>query len=139
IDYLDLAIGTHAVTFSGIPSGWQVLADPSATISAGPGPQIIYIGVDTGGGGSATTGTGSIAVVGGGQTGTTSPGAPSTGTTSAGPAVELILDTSGSMNERDQGNQTRLEVAKTVTTRLVMETLPAGVPMALRTYSDCSS
>ncbi len=82
---------------------------------------------------------GAIAVIGGGYTSTPAPGTPSTGSTTTGPAVELILDTSDSMNERDQGSQTRLEVAKSVTTRLVTETLPAGVPMALRTYSGCSS
>lgn len=52
IDFLDVPIGTHPVTFSGIPSGWQVLVDdvvgPSFTIASGTGPLIIYIGVYTG-------------------------------------------------------------------------------------------
>ncbi len=153
VDFLDVQLGTHALAFSNLPSGWHILDAPSASITAGPGPQIIYVGVSTGGGsgastegsaasgsgsgggsGSETSGLGSIAVVGGGQSGTTSDSTPSTG-----PAVEVILDTSGSMDERDQGSQTRLEVAQAVTTRLVTETLPAGVPMALRTYSGCSS
>jgi hypothetical protein len=154
IDFLDVQTGAHEIAFSNLPADWQVLGGVgpyTVNIVAGPGPQVVYMQVLTGSGssgastgtgsgsGSIPTGSGAIAVVGGGQTGTESTGAPSTGTASAGPAVELILDTSGSMNERDQGSQTRLEVAKTVTTRLVTETLPAGVPMALRTYSGCSS
>ena len=163
VDFLDLAIGTHGVTFSRVPDGWQVLAASPMTINPGPGPQIIYVEVETGSGastgagtstetsssntssgsgtdsGSVPAGNGAIEVIGGGQSGTASSGTSSSGTASTGPAVELILDTSDSMNERDQGGQSRLEVAKTVTTRLVTETLPAGVPMALRTYSGCSS
>jgi lysophospholipase L1-like esterase len=82
---------------------------------------------------------GAVAVIGGGYTNPSAPGTTAPTTALASPAVELILDTSGSMDERDQGGQTRLEVAQAVTTRLVTETLPAGIPMALRTYSGCSS
>ncbi|MGN6030300.1 MAG: MSCRAMM family protein [Thermomicrobiales bacterium] len=59
IDFLDVPVGTHPITFSGIPSGWQVLVDdvvgPSFTIASGTGPQIIYVGVYTGGSGSTGT------------------------------------------------------------------------------------
>ncbi|HWV25531.1 MAG TPA: SpaA isopeptide-forming pilin-related protein, partial [Thermomicrobiales bacterium] len=154
IDFLDVQSGTHELALSNLPSGWQIpgagRSGPSVTIGSGSGPQIIYIEVQVPNGetngrssGQKRTSTsmdsGAIAVIGGSQTGTTSQGPSLPGTSSTGIAVELILDTSDSMNERDQGNQTRIEVAKTVTTRLVTETLPAGVPMALRTYSGCSS
>ncbi|MGB3330068.1 MAG: SpaA isopeptide-forming pilin-related protein [Thermomicrobiales bacterium] len=63
IDFLDVETGTHALTFSNLPAGWQILGDdrngPSVTIERGAGPQLVYIGVFTGStgssGGSGTT------------------------------------------------------------------------------------
>ena len=47
--------------------------------------------------------------------------------------LELVLDTSGSMNKRLEG-VTRMAMAQAVLTRLVDETLPEGLPVALRTF-----
>ncbi|HXT99639.1 MAG TPA: VWA domain-containing protein [Polyangia bacterium] len=52
----------------------------------------------------------------------------------AGPgpgAVEIILDTSGSMLQRI-GGQRRIEIARRTLTKLTGETIPAGTPFALR-------
>ncbi|GIW04524.1 MAG: hypothetical protein KatS3mg059_1144 [Thermomicrobiales bacterium] len=54
----------------------------------------------------------------------------------AGVAVELILDTSGSMLEEIEPGVTRIEVAKNALAGLVRETLPAGVPVALRVFGE---
>ncbi|MGH2560924.1 MAG: vWA domain-containing protein, partial [Thermomicrobiales bacterium] len=51
----------------------------------------------------------------------------------AGAAVELILDTSGSMLQ-PLGDQRRIDVAKAALTDLVTTTLPAGTPLALRVF-----
>lgn len=51
----------------------------------------------------------------------------------AGSAVELILDTSGSMLDALEG-QRRIDVAKTVLGGLVAETIPPGTPLALRVF-----
>jgi len=62
--------------------------------------------------------------------------APAEGTSvplGGGVSVELVLDTSGSMNKKLEG-VTRMAVAQTVLTRLVGETLPEGLPVALRTF-----
>ena len=48
-------------------------------------------------------------------------------------AVELILDASGSMLQRLEGTR-RIEVARTVLTDLVNETIPEGTPLALRVF-----
>jgi hypothetical protein len=53
-----------------------------------------------------------------------------------GVAVELILDTSGSMLEELEPGLTRIEVAKEVMAGLVRETLPEEVPVALRVFGD---
>jgi hypothetical protein len=82
VDFLDLAVGTHEVTFSNMPSGWQLQARvsiPSLTIEAGQGPQIIYVGIDTGGasgssGSSTTGGSGSGTGSTSGSTGTSTQG-----------------------------------------------------------------
>ena len=50
-----------------------------------------------------------------------------------GAAVELILDASGSMLKRQDG-QRRIDVAKTVLTDLVHRSLPQGTPFALRVF-----
>ena len=59
------------------------------------------------------------------------------GTTSAviGPdvAVEIVLDTSGSMLERF-GGERRIDVAKRVLAEMVRRDLPAGLPVAMRTF-----
>ena len=48
-------------------------------------------------------------------------------------AVEIILDTSGSMRAK-LGRTTRIAAAKEVLTRLVREELPPGIPVALRVF-----
>ena len=48
-------------------------------------------------------------------------------------AVEIILDASGSMYKKI-GDQTRIDVARTVLTDLLQTTIPAGTPFALRIY-----
>jgi hypothetical protein len=48
-------------------------------------------------------------------------------------AIELVLDTSGSMLEKIHG-KSRIDIAKSVMTKLVTSTLPAGVPVALRIF-----
>lgn len=59
----------------------------------------------------------------------------SEGAESAGAAVELILDTSGSMLEELEGKR-RIDVAKDVLGKLVTETIPAGTPLALRVFGN---
>jgi hypothetical protein len=49
-------------------------------------------------------------------------------------AVELVLDTSGSMLDRLHGSQRRIDAAKSVLTDLVTHVLPAGIPVMLRTF-----
>ena len=51
----------------------------------------------------------------------------------SGVGVEILLDTSGSMRKKI-GKQTRIDIAKKVLRRLVEETLPEGLPVALRTF-----
>ncbi len=60
-------------------------------------------------------------------------GADETPIAGSGVAVEILLDTSGSMLKRIDGTR-RIDVAKQVLTRLVTQTLPSGVPTALRTF-----
>lgn len=48
-------------------------------------------------------------------------------------AVELILDASGSMLQRLEGKR-RIEIARSVLTDLVNETIPAGTMLALRVF-----
>ncbi|MET0773251.1 MAG: hypothetical protein ABWZ82_09220 [Candidatus Limnocylindrales bacterium] len=59
------------------------------------------------------------------------------GTTSAvvGPdvAVEIVLDTSGSMLQRF-GGERRIDIAKRVLADMVRRDLPAGLPVAMRTF-----
>ena len=50
-------------------------------------------------------------------------------------AIELILDTSGSMLERIRGER-RIDIAKRVLTDLVTRDLPPGIPVALRVFAD---
>ncbi len=50
-------------------------------------------------------------------------------------AIELVLDTSGSML-RKIGKQQRIQIAKIVLRSLVTDTLPAGIPVALRTFKS---
>jgi hypothetical protein len=49
--------------------------------------------------------------------------------------VDLILDNSGSMLQT-LGDERRIDVAKHVLTDLVEETLPSGIPLALRVFGD---
>jgi hypothetical protein len=51
----------------------------------------------------------------------------------SGVGVEILLDTSGSMRAKI-GKQTRIAIAKKVLRRLVSQTLPEGLPVALRTF-----
>ncbi|MDZ7668733.1 MAG: VWA domain-containing protein [Gammaproteobacteria bacterium] len=60
-------------------------------------------------------------------------GADADGQQPAPGAVEIILDASGSMLKRMDGVR-RIEVAKAAVVRTVEDTLPAGVPLALRVY-----
>ena len=50
-------------------------------------------------------------------------------------AIELVLDTSGSMLRRLDGRR-RIDVAKSVLKELVTDVLPAEVPVALRVFGD---
>lgn len=62
--------------------------------------------------------------------------APETGitpTAGAGDAVEIILDASGSMLQR-QGSERKIEIAKRTLTALTQETIPAGTAFALRVF-----
>ena len=52
-----------------------------------------------------------------------------------GTAVELILNASGSMLKRLQG-QRRINIAKNVLIKAVTEVIPAGTPLALRVFGD---
>jgi hypothetical protein len=49
--------------------------------------------------------------------------------------VDLILDNSGSMLQT-LGDERRIDAAKQVLTELVEETLPSGIPLALRVFGD---
>jgi Mg-chelatase subunit ChlD len=49
-------------------------------------------------------------------------------------AIELVLDTSGSMHEQ-LGKTTRIAAAKQVLERLVRDDLPTGIPVALRWFT----
>jgi Mg-chelatase subunit ChlD len=64
------------------------------------------------------------------------------GASSAGGAVEVILDASGSMLQRI-GSERRIDIAKQTLTKLTTETIPAGTPFALRVIgrgaSTCQS
>jgi len=47
--------------------------------------------------------------------------------------IELVLDLSGSMNENDAGDRTRLAAAKQAVTRII-DTVPEQAPLGLRVY-----
>ncbi len=49
------------------------------------------------------------------------------------PAVEVILDASGSMLKR-QGGKRRIDIAKATLTKLLSETIPAGTKFAMRVF-----
>lgn len=51
-------------------------------------------------------------------------------------AIEIVLDTSGSMRQQIEPGRTRAEVAKSAMTELVTNQLPAGALVALRTFGD---
>jgi hypothetical protein len=53
-------------------------------------------------------------------------------------AIEIILDTSGSMLDKLEGRR-RIDIAQSVLTHLVQDKLPAGVPLALRVFGDTPS
>jgi hypothetical protein len=71
------------------------------------------------------------------EPGTLSIEPPPTGSVTAGSgvAVEIILDTSGSMLDK-VGGKRRIDIAKSVLTDLVRNGLPAGIPVALRVFGD---
>ena len=50
------------------------------------------------------------------------------------PAVEVILDASGSMSKKLPSGASRIDVAKQVLANFVSETLPEGTPFALRAF-----
>src|SRR4029077_5156766 len=64
---------------------------------------------------------------GGGDTGAVPIGAST--------AIEIILDTSGSMLDKLEGRR-RIDIAQSVLTHLIQDKLPAGVPVALRVFGD---
>jgi hypothetical protein len=51
-------------------------------------------------------------------------------------AVEIILDTSGSMLQELEPGQLRIDIAKAVLTDLVEQQLPPGIPVALRIFGN---
>ncbi len=53
----------------------------------------------------------------------------------ASTAIEIILDTSGSMLDKLEGRR-RIDIAQAVLTHLVQDKLPPGVPVALRVFGD---
>jgi hypothetical protein len=61
------------------------------------------------------------------------PGGAGSVVAGSGVGVEILLDTSGSMRDRI-GKRTRISIARDVLRRLVGETLPEGLPVALRTF-----
>ena len=61
--------------------------------------------------------------------------APAQAALARGAAIELILDTSGSMLQ-PLGDQLRIDVAKAALTELVTTTIPADTPLALRVFGD---
>jgi hypothetical protein len=65
-----------------------------------------------------------------------SDGSDSGATISSQIAVEIILDTSGSMLQEIEPGQRRIDVAKSVLTDLVTSKLPAGAPVALRVFGS---
>ncbi|MDQ3227636.1 MAG: VWA domain-containing protein, partial [Chloroflexota bacterium] len=69
---------------------------------------------------------GAISIVAGGE-------GQSTLATDVG--VDLILDNSGSMLQ-SLGSERRIDVAKQVLTELVQDTLPQGIPLALRVFGN---
>jgi hypothetical protein len=79
-----------------------------------------------------STKPGTLQVVGANQ------GDPSKVPVASNVAIELILDTSGSMLDRFEGRR-RIDVAQTVLTHLVRDKLPVGVPLALRVFGDTPS
>lgn len=54
----------------------------------------------------------------------------------AGTAIEIILDTSGSMLQTLEGGRTRMDIATDVLQDLVTTQLPEGAPVALRVFGD---
>ncbi|MFN8593712.1 MAG: VWA domain-containing protein, partial [Thermomicrobiales bacterium] len=54
---------------------------------------------------------------------------------SGGAAIELILDTSGSMLQDLEG-QRRIDIARELLGKLVTEMIPPGAPLALRVFGD---
>ena len=79
-----------------------------------------------------STKPGTLKVVGANQ------GDPSKVPVASNIAIELILDTSGSMLDRFEGKR-RIDVAQTVLTHLIEDKLPAGVPLAMRIFGDAPS
>lgn len=53
-------------------------------------------------------------------------------------AVELVLDSSGSMAKEDAGGQARIDAAREALTTLIGE-LPEGAPVGLRVYGDAQT
>jgi hypothetical protein len=62
-------------------------------------------------------------------------GGPARPTVAGDAAIEVILDTSGSMLTK-LGNERRIDAARSVLTDLVTHDLPAGSPVAIRVFGD---
>jgi hypothetical protein len=80
-------------------------------------------------------GPGTISVVQQGGPDGTSDGGPRP---ASGIALEIVLDTSGSMLEKI-GSRRRIDIAKSVLGQLITKTLPVGMPVALRIFERTSS
>lgn len=65
-------------------------------------------------------------------------GDPSRVPVGANTAIEIILDTSGSMLDKLEGRR-RIDIAQSVLTHLVQDKLPAGAPLAFRVFGDTPS
>jgi hypothetical protein len=57
----------------------------------------------------------------------------------ATPAVELIIDASGSMLQQLGAEGRRIDVAHRVLDKLIRQTLPVGTPVALRAFGDTAA
>jgi hypothetical protein len=101
----------HMASWLRRPAGYRLTVGTSAEELPPPEPGRISVAVP-----DAGTGRPGVALAG-------------------GVAVELILDTSGSML-KSIGPERRIDIAKRVLVDLVTQDLPAGVPVAMRVFED---
>ena len=108
----------YSLRLTPVESAEMASASPAEMVSASPAANTA-----TGGSPDATAAAANLLVVAGAGT------SPRLG---QGAAVELVLDTSGSMLEKP-GKKTKLKIAQASLVQLVDE-LPADLPVALRTF-----